>query len=174
MDNLYHCEHERTELRERTFSNNTTHYVEQCLRCGTQLRSHKHDSNEVAQAKLDGGVKPFDDQLKHNFFAKGLTKRQEKIDEQHQYITDKQTEWNAWYAEYLRSPEWQSKRAKVLQRDNYCCQGCGGERLATEVHHLTYAHVGNELLFELVSLCGQCHERVHNERDATVRTTVPR
>jgi len=162
----YHCEHKHIELRERTLSNNTTHYVEQCLRCGTQLRSHKHDSNEVAQAKLDGGIKAFDERLRHDFFKQGLVERQDQF-------TDKKAEWNAWYAEYLRSPEWQSKRAKVLKRDGCLCQGCLDER-ATTAHHLSYKHVGHEFLFELTSVCGQCHERLHDERNVTIRATVPR
>lgn len=29
-------------------------------------------------------------------------------------------------------------------------------------HHLTYAHVTQEFLFELVAICGDCHARVHD------------
>ena len=39
------------------------------------------------------------------------------------------------------------------------CEGCGVRR-AAQVHHLTYEHVGDELLFELVAVCGQCHDRI--------------
>jgi len=36
-----------------------------------------------------------------------------------------------------------------------------GSEPATEVHHLTYQHVGHEFLFELVAICRECHTRWH-------------
>ena len=66
------------------------------------------------------------------------------------------------YAEYLRSKAWAGKRAKVLERAKGICEGCG-ERQATQVHHLTYEHVQDEFLWELVAICDECHERVHPE-----------
>ena len=34
----------------------------------------------------------------------------------------------------------------------------------TQCHHLTYENVGEEFLFELVALCSDCHERLHQKR----------
>lgn len=65
-----------------------------------------------------------------------------------------------WYRAYLRSPEWRKKREAVLARDGHLCQSCGLAQ-ATEVHHLSYEHAGDEPLFELVSVCGGCHDRLH-------------
>jgi hypothetical protein len=62
--------------------------------------------------------------------------------------------WRADYEAYLLSPEWDDKRALVLKRARGICEGCG-EVPATEVHHLTYTHVGNELLWQLVAVCRQ-------------------
>ena len=70
------------------------------------------------------------------------------------------TVWRDNYNDYMQSPEWREKRKKVLQRDQYLCQGCLRER-ATQVHHLTYDHLGNEPLFELTSICDSCHEQCH-------------
>ena len=69
--------------------------------------------------------------------------------------------WN-WYTDYLRTDAWRAKRAQALKRDSNLCQGCR-ERPATQVHHLSHAHVGDELLFELVSICDVCHERAHRK-----------
>jgi hypothetical protein len=66
----------------------------------------------------------------------------------------------ARYAAYLRSPGWQRKRMAVLKRDNGICQACL-VRTATEIHHLSYEHLGAEFAFELVSVCAVCHERLH-------------
>ena len=63
------------------------------------------------------------------------------------------------YYEYLKSDEWKKLRKSVLRRDNELCI-CGGK--ATEVHHKTYARVGNEPLSDLVSLCRNCHQNVHD------------
>lgn len=72
------------------------------------------------------------------------------------------------YAEYLRSPAWASKRERVMQRAGGVCEGCRG-RPATEVHHLTYEHVTQEFLFELVAICGDCHARLHCEAPKPAR-----
>lgn len=66
------------------------------------------------------------------------------------------------YSEYLASTEWLEKRRKVLLKCRGYCEGCGAAP-ATEVHHLTYAHIGHELLWELVAVCDDCHDRCHGE-----------
>ncbi len=65
------------------------------------------------------------------------------------------------HAEYIKSPEWKIKRKLVLERDNYKCLSCLSAN-ATEVHHLSYKHLGNEPLFELVSICRRCHQEIYN------------
>lgn len=60
------------------------------------------------------------------------------------------------YLRYLRSEAWQRKRAAVLQRDGFRCV-VWSEHQATEVHHRTYAHLGDEPLEDLVSVCHACH-----------------
>lgn len=63
------------------------------------------------------------------------------------------------YVEYLRSAQWREKRLKVLDRDNNTCQSCLKAK-AQEVHHITYKHLKNEPLFELVSVCKPCHDEI--------------
>ena len=52
------------------------------------------------------------------------------------------------------------KKAKVMLRDKNICQACL-TRQATDVHHLTYKHIYNEPLFDLVAICRPCHEKLH-------------
>jgi 5-methylcytosine-specific restriction endonuclease McrA len=78
---------------------------------------------------------------------------------------NKRQSWKAWYEDYLQSPGWAELRRKVLAREKGICQGCTVEK-ATEVHHTTYSHVGNELLFELLALCSNCHAKVHGRTRA--------
>ena len=67
------------------------------------------------------------------------------------------------YVAYMNSPKWKKLRTLILQRDRNLCRGCLLQP-ATEVHHLTYEHVYNELAFELISLCDDCHDRAHGRQ----------
>jgi len=73
-------------------------------------------------------------------------------------------EWWAWYSSYLASPEWASKRTRVLKRAAMLCEGC---RLGppVHIHHLTYEHAGDEFLYELVALCVPCHQKAHPSKE---------
>jgi hypothetical protein len=68
--------------------------------------------------------------------------------------------FTVYYQEYMKALEWYSKRDLVLKRCGGVCEGCGIAS-ATEAHHTTYRHFGNEFLFELLGLCHDCHKRVH-------------
>jgi hypothetical protein len=72
-----------------------------------------------------------------------------------------QAEWRQWYEKYLQTDEWLDRRRRVLVRAGNVCEGCR-QAPATQVHHLTYKHVGNEFLWELVAICRACHERYHD------------
>lgn len=69
-------------------------------------------------------------------------------------------DWWAWYNEYLNSDAWKARRRKVMDRCRGLCEGCR-DHPVTQIHHLTYDHVGDELLYELVGLCDACHDRTH-------------
>jgi 5-methylcytosine-specific restriction endonuclease McrA len=72
-------------------------------------------------------------------------------------------EWWQHYNEYLASDKWQKLRQLVFHRDNGICQGCYNAP-ATQVHHLTYKNVRSEFLWELVSICDECHARYHDKQ----------
>jgi len=78
-------------------------------------------------------------------------------------------QWQSDYREYLSSQIWLGKRARVLQRANDMCEGCGCRR-AWQVHHLRYPRncrpgsdewIRQEKLFDLRAICRECHEDVH-------------
>jgi 5-methylcytosine-specific restriction endonuclease McrA len=71
---------------------------------------------------------------------------------------------------WRQCPGWAAKRDAVILRECQVqgrkdprCQGCG-RAAGTIAHHLTYAHVGAEFLFELALVCGGCHDQLHPER----------
>ncbi len=64
------------------------------------------------------------------------------------------------YGNYLQSSHWKQIRAQAKMRDKHRCVGCGSrERL--QVHHLTYARLGQERLSDLTTLCRSCHRSLH-------------
>jgi 5-methylcytosine-specific restriction endonuclease McrA len=71
------------------------------------------------------------------------------------------------YRAYLRSPQWQAMRARVLARDHYRCVRCGSRR-QLEVDHLTYGRLGREWLSDCQTLCRPCH-RLKTRRDRRAR-----
>lgn len=75
----------------------------------------------------------------------------------------KRQEWRQRYTAYLSSPNWAKKRKHILYRDGYACQaqfpGCTYN--ADQVHHLSYANMGNEPDEDLISVCFNCHSAIH-------------
>lgn len=74
------------------------------------------------------------------------------------------------YQEQLLDIRWLVRRNEILERDDFCCQDClrGRDRLSPyiklQVHHRSY--VDGLMAWEyadnyLVTLCDQCHKRVH-------------
>lgn len=143
----------------RTLSNGTVHPVMQCLACGGQVRPIQRTETELRTAASG--------QLFDEEWARICRERRDAA-------------WAAWrasledvraladaawwddYDAYLRTPTWQERRRLCLERDEHRCQaklpGCLGA--ATQAHHLTYKHLGNEPLFELIGVCAPCHNRI--------------
>ena len=66
------------------------------------------------------------------------------------------------YLDYLKSDEWKAKAEARRKIDKGICQLCRKESNMLEVHHLSYFHIQNEDIYtDLVSLCPDCHEKIH-------------
>lgn len=147
------CGHPKTEIRKKKNS-----WGIQCLRCGRLVGEWIPKRNIDEPEKC----KPFDDALQANYsqsvyeLVKALNEEKRKAEKE---------DFDGWYAEYLKSPEWLAKRGAVLNRCARTCEGCG-KNPATVVHHMTYQNAGNEFLFELVGLCRACHDRYHGKAAA--------
>jgi 5-methylcytosine-specific restriction endonuclease McrA len=147
------CDHNAKTPKRRIVSNGVSHYGYQCDDCGKW---------EVAKKSVFGLNIPTDLYDEHKF-----NERQSQIVSQIKEAMDqiqesKKEQWFESYNEYLSSNKWKEKRKLVLERDRYICQGCG-VAAANQVHHLTYTHVTDELLFQLVSVCQDCHLKIHNK-----------
>jgi len=69
---------------------------------------------------------------------------------------------------FYKSKKWRSIRERVLRRDEYLCQECkryGKSVQANTVHHIYPLESHPKLSLNsinLVSLCVDCHEKMHN------------
>ena len=153
------CDH--TAIRLRTQSNGVQIYAIQCLDCGRQLRAVSKQSPEIIEMP---NRLPFDTDLAPRWAERQRAHREQQAQAREHARQEKTTEWWVQYNAYLKTTAWRWKRQAVLKRANYWCEGCAG-RPATQAHHLTYAHMGDELLFELVAVCEDCHRRIHPEMD---------
>ena len=150
------CDHSGAkEVRRQRQSNGVYVAAEQCLTCGSRLRN-------VPKASVTNfqWLPEFDEALRAAWGERVESFYRDRRAAYEAQLAGHDRAWWDWYSEYLRSAEWAGRRAKVLARDGYRCRGCG-DAPATQVHHLTYDRVGNELLFDLVSVCDRCHERCH-------------
>lgn len=152
------CAHEQAALVRRVDSLNRAHYKWYCRHCGAPLSSAVSHA-----AAIEHGT----DAVGEDYFASRshayVRQRREHLDRIIREAAERCQSGNrAEYADYLRSPEWKRKAAKVMERAHQTCEGCLS-RPADDVHHLTYAHIRNEFAFELVALCRDCHARYHGK-----------
>ncbi len=85
--------------------------------------------------------------------------RQEFYSLKHRVSQEHSDKWWNWYSQYLLCDDWKAMRQRVFARDGFKCSVCAGP--AEQVHHLTYERVGYEALEDLVSICKDCHDAVH-------------
>lgn len=88
---------------------------------------------------------------------KALSKEKGKIDQEH-WVEECRDFWRKNYHIYLQSPYWKSRRDRAMKAHGPTCCVCKGP--ATQVHHLTYARLGNERISDLAPVCKVCHEKV--------------
>lgn len=131
----------------------------QCTVCGANTSAWIKRSEVTNPA----AVPAWDESLRDEFWKNQRTQRLHEVTEQRRSDIDA---WRREHSAYLLTPQWRSLRARVLIRAGGLCEGCRTAD-ATCVHHLTYDHWKDELLFELVALCNECHDKAHG------RTGVP-
>jgi 5-methylcytosine-specific restriction endonuclease McrA len=164
----YACDHpqESLEYRWRVFKSGTTHVCVQCSHCGANLGGVKKSTFSPGGL---ASLPPYDEDLQEQRYQEmrqALERRREALlAKQQEAQSSRDGAWWHWYNQYLTSPEWRQRREAVLRRAGGYCEGCGANAPA-QIHHLTYEHVGNEFLFELVAVCVACHERLHEEKQS--------
>ncbi len=152
---MQECLHPTSEIRRKTTRTGQAQLMRQCLTCGDAMSSFLPHNTVESVAMTPAWDEALSDDWWGEYHASRRRPRskdwaQSKI----------RMEWKRLYQEYLASPEWASVRGRVMVRAREVCEGCGLTP-ARVVHHKTYDHIGDELLFELVALCRGCHDRAH-------------
>jgi 5-methylcytosine-specific restriction endonuclease McrA len=171
-DILEHCPHEQTAVRYLVNAAQARMWCRQCLICGRRVGDWLSKGHPAVLAVTDPEL--FDDALKARiqgerdlYFRQRMLERQihwrdERDAEMARKRAEAENAWQEQYAAYRLTPEWKSLRQRVFARAAGVCEGCGVLR-ATEVHHLSYEHLGNEFLWELRAVCRPCHARWHDK-----------
>lgn len=135
-------------------------YRRYCKACGA------HTTQNLSYRSVEGtAVRDIDPAKRDAFVGAYIDRRRADLDGIANRAANRaQPQRRRDYTDYLSSSEWKEIRAAVLDRCEGKCEGCR-KSAAVDVHHLTYAHIGAEFLFELVGLCRGCHERLHDAAD---------
>lgn len=150
------CEHADKKLTRRNVRTGAVQYVYQCMECGRSM--NQPISHERVRREFSGvEIIEFDEDIEGRYERR----RVEAVKEQR---AQERASFFGQYDEYLKGDAWHDKRRRVFLRCKGVCEGCGINK-ATEVHHLTYEHVFDELLFELVGVCDPCHKRAHADKE---------
>lgn len=71
------------------------------------------------------------------------------------------------YSEKLKSPAWQKKRLKILERDSWTCQYCQDTESTLHVHHQKYVGENPQDTPDefLITCCEICHSIVESLKE---------
>jgi hypothetical protein len=155
------CNYSNQIIVKHPIKGGTFQLKKQCLNCG------RISSNSIKKGDLDISSVPFEDKqlelekrdliiIESNYVRNSINYQR---DEKFETIENLIELYYNGYKKYLLTKEWKLKRNLVFKRDNNLCQSCFTE-IATEVHHLTYKHIFNEPLFDLIAVCRKCHESI--------------
>jgi len=149
------CEHEETRLTRMTHCNQIKH---QCQHCGQSV-GNAISHNSIPPEQL-ASLHEFDYEFRDLMSER---RAEERIQISHSVAADAQAklqERKALYEDHLASDKWKNLRRQVISREQGICQGCRQNQIQ-DIHHMSYDHLGDELLFELIGLCRECHKKTH-------------
>ena len=113
---------------------------------------------EKKSVKLDNGT--IRNWILFNSFFNGLPKQYENDRIIFFYDSTKALTTN--YKSYINSNQWKEVRHRILNRDGLKCFVCENTH-DLQVHHRTYDRLGIEDDEDLITLCKNCHSKLHGK-----------
>lgn len=95
--------------------------------------------------------------------AKAIRELQNEVDQKITLLEALRKEYDPEdidFYQYIKTQAWEEMRQKVFRRDGFQCVVCK-EAKNLNVHHITYDNLGAEKESDLVTLCRDCHKKVH-------------
>ena len=116
-----------------------------------QREFNKFTKEAREQEYIDKVIRDFDKEKEQQEFTKPV--------EPHQPTKLKHDRYK--YLKYIQSPEWRKKSLKIKQEANFRCKSCNSPT-NLQTHHISYKNLYNEQEGQLVCLCGDCHQELHD------------
>lgn len=154
---MNHCLHIHSRLVKVIATNGTEMFACQCVTCGNK-------STQWLPLKLIKSPTSVPEETSCVPIIRELIKEdQDRMQAEYEQRIDAfYRQRRSFYDNYLESPQWRSLGQKVRQRCGNVCESCHAA-VVTEVHHLNYLRLGNELLSDLLGVCRICHQQKHPE-----------
>ena len=159
------CKHENKEFKKFGYYINANDPLRkekrwnktlQCNICGARLNANNGGAWWPKNIGEDITKLP---EFDHNLSSEWAARKRSKINEERK---NNKILKHQEYEDYIqRKPEWKERRELVMTRCGGICEGCLIKR-ATEVHHLNYDTLFDELLWDLKGVCRECHMKAHN------------
>ena len=148
------CKHERISPRYKKNASGKTCVFGQCLDCGSSRGTMSRASVVGIPQWWDHALEKsggWGSDLQRLFFEKARASYEDQRRAQHrEHLRELST--------YYQTETWRKKSRAVVARDGVC-RACL-VRPATQAHHLTYKHLKDEPLFDLVGVCEPCHRKI--------------
>jgi len=144
----YCCGHKRVEIVKFEMQNKQFRKSKMCINC-------LHNFGNVKITEYHKLYVTYDERQR----IKGIIK-----DEFYQLFRNAQEgkeHFKNYYYKYLQSDEWKKKRLERLKLDKFQCQVCGNRSGTLDVHHTTYQTLHNENINDLITVCRNCHTKLH-------------
>lgn len=147
---------DRRRVYRRKRRNRKTRYRKvRFLNRGNSIKKGKY--NPTLKSKFDSHVKEIE-------FIKSILPISKLILEVGQFDTHKLKNPNVkgWGYQKGTNYGFANSREHALCRDKYTCQVCKAKKVRLEVHHIKYrSQGGTDDLDNLITLCADCHKKVH-------------
>lgn len=151
------CSHERIVRCKRELADGRVQVGEYCGDCGYNWRA-RAPVDPYEHERLPW----YDTSLQDAWIEQQNELEQQQRAERDAEKAERNAEWWRRYNVYLQSDAWKRRRRLALERAQFRCEAmlqCDGAR-ATQVHHTSYKHLGQEPLFELRAVCTSCHDAI--------------
>lgn len=162
------CKHENREFRRFVYQRQGKpdyHKVCQCMICGQRLK-HGPSGNNVWWPKdsSDSTLPEEDQAIVANWKLKNKSEIECELRAKRTKLADEWQEKHDEYDLYINtSSGWQNRRNRVINRAGEVCEACLVHR-ATQVHHVNYDTLFDEICWDLRAVCVDCHRKIHQHK----------